>query len=96
MALVARYHESMSRAIVSDRKATAVEVRTHTAAIRSIVDELGLVQPHLRDDGALVIHSSEPGYKTANRLSAALSEVVGAYVHVITDDVPGASPAKAL
>jgi hypothetical protein len=43
-----------------------------------------------------MIHSDEPGYKTANWLSAIASQVVGAYVHVITDDVPGATAAQSL
>jgi hypothetical protein len=38
----------------------------------------------------------EPGYKTADRLSATASQIVGAYVHVITDDVPGATTAQEL
>ncbi len=86
----------MSRAVVSDRKASAIELRAHEAVVLKLIDEMGLGRPRLRDDGALVIHSSEPGYQTANRLSAALSNVVGAYVHVITDDVPGASSATEL
>ncbi len=38
----------------------------------------------------MVVHSEEAGYRSVTRLSAAASELVGAYVHVITDDVPGA------
>ncbi len=86
----------MPRAVVSDRKATAAEVRAHAPALQKLVEKLGLAHPRLRDDGALVVHSSQPGYQTANQLSAAMTEVVGAYVHVITDDVPGAAEAKEL
>jgi hypothetical protein len=34
------------------------------------------------------------GYRAVTRLSTATSELVGAYVHVITDDVPGAFDAR--
>lgn len=86
----------MTEAVVVDRKATGAEVRAHAAAIRRLPHELGLAPPRMRDDGTVVIHSSEPGYQTANRISAAASSVVGAYVHVITDDVPGAVSARNL
>ena len=59
-------------------------------------NDFGLGGVRVRDDGAVVIHVSDTGYHTANRLSAASSEVVGAYVHVITDDVPGAAAARDL
>jgi hypothetical protein len=50
----------------------------------------------VRDDGAVVIHAPDAGYHTANRLSTASGKVVGAYVHVITDEVPGAAAARDL
>jgi hypothetical protein len=86
----------VSDAVAVDRKANADEVRRHAALIRRIATDLGLGPARIRGDGALVIHSDEPGYHGANRLSAAASAVVGAYVHVITDDVPGAVSAKPL
>jgi len=49
-----------------------------------------------RADGTVVVHSDEPGYRAVTRLSSALSELVGTYVHVITDDVPGADNAREL
>ncbi len=80
----------MTDAVAADRKATAAEVAARASEIRTLARELGLVGLRLRGDGALVIHDNARGYRTANRLSAAASGVVGAYVHVITDDVPGA------
>ncbi|MDA8392163.1 MAG: hypothetical protein M0Z87_05050 [Actinomycetota bacterium] len=50
----------------------------------------------LRNDGTVVVHSTERGYRAVTRLSAAVSEIVGHYVHVITDDVPGAVGAREL
>jgi len=86
----------MADSVVADRKPTRSEVLAHAAAIRRLATELNLGHLRLRDDGAVVIHSSDPGYRTANLLSAAASREVGAYVHVITDDVPGARSARDL
>ncbi len=87
---------SMSDALAADRKATRLEVVAHAQSLRDQAAQLGLSPLRIRDDGTLVIHSDEPGYKTANRLSALASQVVGTYVHVITDDVAGAATAHPL
>jgi hypothetical protein len=87
---------SMSDALAADRKATLAEVEAHAKSLRDEAAQLGLSPLQVRDDGTLVIHSDDPGYKTANRLSAIASQMVGAYVHVITDDVPGAAAAQLL
>jgi hypothetical protein len=86
----------VSDAVVADRRATAQEVRAQAAAIRRLAGEFGRGAPRVHDDSTVVVWSSEPGYRAANRLSAVASEVVGAYVHVITDDVPGAASARPL
>jgi hypothetical protein len=86
----------MSHSAVADRKATVDEVRPRAAAIRQFAADLGLSQVRLRNDGTIVVHSPEPGYRSVARLSAAATELVGAYVHVITDDVPGAVGAREL
>ncbi len=86
----------MSDALAADRKATREEVLARAPAIRQTALEFGLPPLRLRDDGTVVMHSDEPGYRAANRLSAAASRVVGAYVHVITDDVAGAASAREL
>lgn len=86
----------MSDAVAADRKATSEEVRGHAETIRQLARKLGLGAPRLRDDGTLVIHSDDLGYRDANRFSAVASRVVGAYVHVITDDVPAAASARDL
>ena len=49
---------------------------------------MGLAVPRLRDDGTVVVHSDEPGYRAVTPPLVGLSELVGVYVHVITDDVP--------
>jgi len=38
----------------------------------------------------------ETGYRAVTCPTAAASELVGTYVHVITDDVPGAADAREL
>lgn len=80
----------MPNPTVVDRKATSAEVAAHADVVRQLVADLGLSDPRLRGDGTMVVHSEETGYRAVTRLSAAASESVGAYVHVITDDVPGA------
>jgi hypothetical protein len=82
---------AVSDAVAADHKANADEVRRHAKSIRRLAADLDLGTPRMRDDGTVVIHSTESGYRQANRLSAAASQIVGAYVHVITDDVPGAA-----
>ncbi|MCA1693960.1 MAG: hypothetical protein LC749_04070 [Actinobacteria bacterium] len=86
----------MSDALAADRKATREEVHAQADVIRRMAHDLGIPAVRLRDDGTIVIHSDQPGYHVANRLSAEASRVVGAYVHVITDDVPGAASAREL
>ncbi len=68
----------------------AVEVRAKAAEMRRLAADVGLPAPQVRDDGTVVIHPADRGYHSANRLSATASGVVGAYLHVITDDAPGA------
>lgn len=86
----------MAEAVVADRKATLFEVRGHADVIRQEAGALGLGSPRAREDGTVVVHSTEPGYRAANLLSVTASRIVGAYVHVITDDVPGAASAADL
>lgn len=81
---------AMANAVVADRRATRDEVLAHADAIRRIAAALALGAPGIRQDGTVVVHSDEPGYHSVNRVSIETSRLVGAYVHVITDDVPGA------
>lgn len=86
----------MTDAVTGERKATRSEIRAHADTIKRLAAGLGLADPRVRRDGAVVIHSSEPGYRSVNRLSTQATQVVGAYVHVITDDVPGAVDVESL
>lgn len=86
----------MSRGTVTDRKATADEVRAHAPALRRLGQRLGVMPVCVREDGTVTVHAADAGYRQALEVSTLASEIVGAYVHVITDDVPGASDAKEL
>lgn len=82
--------------VLNDRKATTPEAQAHREPIRRRAAALGLGEPRLRWDGAVVLRSDEPGYRSVNRLATEASALVGAYVPVITDDVPGAVDATPL
>ncbi|MDP9021427.1 MAG: hypothetical protein M3N57_01740 [Actinomycetota bacterium] len=86
----------MTRTTTTDRKASAEEVRKHAKALRALAAELGVDPVRVRDDGTVVVHADEPGYRQALEASARASALVGTYVHVITDDVPGAVDAQEL
>jgi hypothetical protein len=86
----------VARSAVADRKANAAEVVAHASAIREFAKIEGLGAPRLRDDGTVVVHSDEDGYLAVNRLSRQATLIVGTYVHVITDDAPGAKDTRPL
>jgi hypothetical protein len=80
----------MAQAVGIDRKATYDEVAGRADELRRLVAQHGYAGARLRSDGALIVHDDSVGYRRANRLAAAASQVVGAYVPVITDDAPAA------
>lgn len=80
----------------TDRKATAEEVRAYRQAIRQFATRNRFTDPRLRDDGTIVVHSEDPGYRAVLELSGFASSIVGTYVHVITDDAPAALGAQPL
>jgi hypothetical protein len=80
----------MAQAVGVDRKATHDEVARHAGELRRLVADHGYAGARLRSDGALIVHDDSVGYRRANRLAGAASQVVGAYVPVITDDAPAA------
>ena len=47
-------------------------------------------EARLAVDGTIVVRSEAPGYRAVARFAGEASRLVGAYVQVITDDVPGA------
>lgn len=79
-----------------DRKATASEIRAHADALRTHAEKAGVTDLRLFEDGTMVVHSEGPGYREVFDFSFLASESVGYYVHVITDDAPGAVGADPL
>jgi hypothetical protein len=66
------------------------DIRAHRAALLAAAEDFGLSRLRVRDDGALVVRASRPGYESVLRFAAHAAALVGAYVHVLTDDVPAA------
>lgn len=86
----------MARDTATERKATAHEVRAHAPALREFAARLGVEPIRVRADGTVVVHAEQPGYRQVLEASSQASAVVGTYVHVITDDVPGAAASEDL
>lgn len=82
--------------IAVDDRASAEQVRQHASEIRSAARDVGVSNVRLHDDGTLVVSSDEPGYRQVIELAGKAREIVGVYVHVITDDVPAAEGARSL
>lgn len=80
----------VARVGIGDRRADFAEVEKHRHELRRAVDRSALSRPRLRSDGTIIVHSEEPGYREVLRFAAEAANLVGAYVHVITDDVPAA------
>lgn len=80
----------MPETIVSDRRASWQEVAARRAELRQRVHQCGLTDPHLRSDGAVIVHAPDSGYLLLGRFAAEAAGIVGTYVHVLTDDVPAA------
>lgn len=80
---------AMSRT-VTDRVATRVEVLGQRRRLAELATEHGLGQPRVDGRGTVIVHSNEPGYRQLARYATDATNVVGAWVNVITDDVPAA------
>jgi hypothetical protein len=78
--------------IVSDRRASWAEVAARRGELRAKAASCGLGEPRLRDDGALIVHPPDAGYRSVGQFATVAAGVVGTYVHVLTDDVPAADP----
>jgi len=86
----------MSEVSLEEHKARLEEIRPHAKRLRLAAREAGLGGLSVQGDGTVVVHSDEPGYRAVNRFSVRASGIVGAYVHVITDDAPAAGGARPL
>lgn len=85
----------MSEPTTEDR-ASAELVRAHAQALRDAARQAGVTDVRLRDDGALVVHAPEPGYRQVIDLVGRARVITGGYVHVVTDDGGGIEGARPL
>jgi len=76
--------------MTADRRATIDEVIANRSELRALASSHRFDEARLAADGTIVVHSEAPGYRTVARFAGEASRLVGAYVQVITDDVPGA------
>lgn len=81
----------MSDLLTADRLATKAEVSAKCVELRSLAEAQGFGEVAMTEDGALVVHDEEPSYRRIAKFAGQASRLVGAYVQVITDDVPAAS-----
>jgi hypothetical protein len=84
---------AMPGTITQDRRATREELTAHRDALLSLAAARGLSNLRLRYDAALVLTTAGPGYREVASFTDVASELVGAYVYVVTDDTPGAAQA---
>lgn len=83
----------MSYVATGDRTATRAEVVTQRHALRALAERHGLAEPRVDQAGTIVVHSDAPGYGPLRRYASEASELVGAWVNVISDDAPAAEAA---
>lgn len=81
---------AMSRTVIPDRVATRAEVLSQRRRLAELAAEYGLEQPRVDERGTVIVHSREPGYRLLARYATGAARLVGAWVNVITDDVPAA------
>lgn len=77
--------------VIADRRATADEVTAKRVELRALALRHRFDAVHVAADGMVVVHTDQPGYRDLARFAGEASRLVGAYVQVITDDVPAAS-----
>jgi hypothetical protein len=79
----------MSATIVEDRRASRAELTAHREELLTLAGSYGLSNVRLRSDDALVLTTAGSGYRKVAGFVNVASELVGAYVYVVTDDTPG-------
>jgi hypothetical protein len=81
---------AMPHSTATERLATRLEVVAHREALRRLADAHGLSTPRVSPTGTVIVHNDAPGYRAVRRFATAASDVVGAWVNVVTDDVTAA------
>ena len=85
----------MVRISVADR-AIADQVRRQAEQIRAAARDIGATDVRLLDNRTVLIHAEDEGYRDVIELGLRVDEIVGTYVHIITDDAPAAEGARPL
>lgn len=80
----------MSKTVTPDRVATRAEVLRQRRRLADLAADYGLGQPRVDGRGTVIVQSDEPGYRLLARYATDATRLVGAWVNVITDDVPAA------
>ena len=80
----------------TDERASADRARRHAEQIRAVARDAGVTDVRLLDNGTLVIHSDDKGHLDVIKLGLRVDDIVGTYVHLITDDAPAAESARPL
>jgi hypothetical protein len=80
----------MATVLTSDRRATRAEVLGHREELLKAAARSGVQTPRLRADGAVIVTAGDRGYRSIALFANEAAALVGAYVHVISDDVPAA------
>lgn len=91
--VVGREGNTMARmpsTTTSDLCATRDQVLAHRAQLRQMASEEGLSRLRVDVAGTVIAHTNAPGYGPLRRFATAASGLVGAWVNVVTDDVPAA------
>jgi hypothetical protein len=81
----------MAELMTAARRATIDEVTAKRSELRSLALRHGFGEVRMAADGLMVVHSDAPGYRAVARFAGEASRLVGAYVQLVTDDVPAAS-----
>lgn len=84
----------MASTTISDRTATRQEVLGARKRLGELaaVERLSAVRVDIA--GTVIVHSEAAGYGPVRRFATSASNEVGAWVNVITDDVPAAEVAS--
>lgn len=82
---------AMSELMIADRRATADEVAARRVELRMLASRHRFNAIDVAADGMIVVRTDDPGYRDLARFAGEASRLVGAYVQVVTDDVPAAA-----
>lgn len=80
----------MSGTVLNDRLATRDEIVKLRGQLRELAASEKLSDVRVDATGTVIVHSEALGYGPLRRFATAASSRIGAWVNVITDDVPAA------